>query len=141
LTDRPRIASIHTQGSKENSLTNKEELRPLQQALEAAMPYPPEAVDLTFRSMFGGIGAYVRGRYFVSISAIGLALKLPADLQDQLLDEEPEAKRLQYSPEAPVSKQYILVPPHFLNNHSLLEPWVKKSIDYAVTLPLKKKKK
>lgn len=121
-------------------MAGKEKLERLKQALEAAMPYPPESVDLEFRPMFGGIGAYVRGRYFASLSDVGIALKYPPELQDQILAEEPEATRLQYSPDSPVSKQYIVMPPHFIEDHSLLEPWLKRSIDYAVTLPLKKRK-
>jgi TfoX/Sxy family transcriptional regulator of competence genes len=119
----------------------KAQLKPLQEALERAITAPPEALDLVFRPMFGGIGVYARGRFFASISGVGLALKLPADQQEALLSQEPDARRLQYAPDAPVSKEYIVVPAYFIDNSTLLEAWVENSIDYVLTLPVKKSKK
>ncbi len=69
-------------------MDKKEKFKLIQHALEDAMPYPPEAMDLLFRPMFGGVGAYVRGRFFAIIASSGLALKLPADIQEDPVKEK-----------------------------------------------------
>jgi TfoX/Sxy family transcriptional regulator of competence genes len=95
--------------------------------------------DLTFRPMFGGITGYYQGRNFASLSNIGLALKLPTDAQDELLQIE-GAKRLQYEPDAPVSKQSVVVPEEMLSESTKLAAWVKRSTDHVLTLPAPKPK-
>jgi TfoX/Sxy family transcriptional regulator of competence genes len=97
-------------------------------------------MDLTFRSMFGGISGYYKGRVFASLSNIGLALKLSAEDQTALL-QEAGAKRLQYEPDAPESKQYIVVPAAMLNQSEELAAWVKRSADFVGTLPAPRPKK
>jgi len=95
--------------------------------------------DLTLRAMFGGISGYYQGRVFASLSNIGLALKLPANAQDELLQVE-GAKRLQYEPDAPVSKQSVVVPDTMLSETEKLAAWVKRSTDHVLTLPAPKTK-
>ncbi len=96
-------------------------------------------MDLTFKPMFGGVCAYVGGRVFVSLSNIGLALKLPAEAQAELLAEE-GAKRLQYEPDAPPSKQYIVVPPPMQADTAALAAWLVQSVDYVLAQPTPKPK-
>ena len=95
--------------------------------------------DLTFRPMFGGITGYYQGRVFASLSNVGLGLKLPASTQDELLQIE-GAKRLQYEPDSPPSKQSIVVPNAMLDQTEELAKWVKKSTDHVLTLPAPKPK-
>jgi hypothetical protein len=40
----------------------------------------------------------------------------------------------------PPSREYIVVPPRFIDDPALLEEWVARSIDYVTTIPLKQKK-
>jgi len=93
--------------------------------------------ELTFRPMFGGVCAYVGGRVFASLSNVGLALKLPPEAQAELLTE-PGAKRLQYEPDAPPSKQYIVVPPPVQADTAALAAWLARSVDYALAQPAPK---
>jgi TfoX/Sxy family transcriptional regulator of competence genes len=86
--------------------------------------------DLTFKPMFGGIMAYTDGHVFASLSNIGLALKLSSDDQAALL-QETEAKRLQYEPDSPPSKQYIVVPSAMLTDSAALSVWVRQSMAFA----------
>ena len=118
---------------------SKEEIESMRNAVELAAENLPPDIELTFRSMFGGMGGSVRGRMFASLSNIGLALKLPESEQPGLLAEE-GAAYLQYEPDAPVSKSYVVVPSGFLSDTARLAPWVEKSVKYALTLPLPKKK-
>ncbi len=81
---------------------------------QAAEAYDMDS-KLAFKPMFGGVCAYVGGRVFASLSDVGLALKLPPDVQEELL-QVPEARRLQYDPASPPSKQYVVVPPPVLSD-------------------------
>ncbi len=108
--------------------------------MENALPYPPEAVGLKFRAMFGGVGVYAHGQMFASLSNAGLALKLSPQAQTALLQED-GAKRLQYEPTDPPSKHYIVLPQPILNDHDLLASWIRQSIDHVQTLPAKPAKK
>jgi TfoX/Sxy family transcriptional regulator of competence genes len=111
----------------------------LQAVVEAAMPYLPTEVDLAFKHMFGGITGYAHGRNFVSLSNVGLALKLPNAVHADLLKID-GAKYLQYAPDEPVSKQSLVLPAAVLADREALGKWLKISIDYVSTLPLPKKK-
>ncbi len=93
--------------------------------------------DLTFKPMFGGVCAYTQGRVFASLSDIGLALKLPPDAQAELLSED-GAKRLQYEPDAPPSKQYIVVPPPMPEDTAALAAWLARSVEYVLAQPAPK---
>jgi hypothetical protein len=100
---------------------------------------PKDSADLRFKSMFGGMTGYMQDRPFVSLSSLGLGIKLPPKAQDELLKIE-GAKRLQYPGDPSPSKQYIWVPTAWLENDALLTPWLGRSADYVVSLPLAKKK-
>jgi len=103
----------------------------LQIILEAAAP--PD-FDVTFRAMFGGIMAYAEGKPFVSLSDVGLAVKLSGDAHAELL-VVPGAKPLQYDPSQPVSKSYVVVPEAMLSDKDALRVWLARS---AANLPTKK---
>lgn len=109
-------------------------LRELQLQLEQAAAKLEPAPNLTFKAMFGGLMGYAQGRPFASLSDVGLALKLPPQLQPALLALA-GAKRLQYAPDAPVSKQYLVVPPSLLAAPEDLRVWVEHSVRYVATLP------
>ena len=96
--------------------------------------------EIEFKPMFGGQCAYFRGRIFASLSNIGLALKLSPAAQEGMLAVE-GAKRLQYEPGSPPSKQYIVVPPALLSEAAAWNDWFKQSVEYVLTLPAPKPKK
>ena len=96
----------------------------LQAMLEAAVP----DVALTFRPMFGGILAYADGNPVASLSNVGLALKLATADQEALLKIR-GAKRLQYEPDQPPSKSYIVVPPSLMKDARQFHDWVLKSVE------------
>ena len=96
-------------------------------------------VELEFKPMFGGAGAYVRSRIFASLSNVGLALKLAPPAQTELLKME-GAKRLQYEDDSPPSKQYIVVPPEVWTDERELAVWLKQSVDFVMAQPAPKSK-
>jgi TfoX/Sxy family transcriptional regulator of competence genes len=92
----------------------------------------PDAI-LESRSMFGGAGFYAYGRMFGGYYGKGLALKLAESDRNDLLAVE-GATRTQ-------SPQYIEVPPTFLDDPALLDPWLIRSLEYIKSLPDKKRKR
>lgn len=95
--------------------------------------------EIVFKPMFGGICAYISGRVFASLSNVGLAIKLPPKMQDQLL-QVAGAKRLQYEEDSPPSKQYIVVPSDVLADTEAWERWFQRSVEHVLTLPAPKSK-
>lgn len=106
--------------------------------LDGAAELPPD-VEIEFRKMFGGIGAYARGRFFATTCAEGFALKL-ADEDIEALLKEPGAMMLQHTPGI-VERHYVVVPPGVVADKSKLRGWIERSIAHVQTLPLPKRKK
>ena len=117
----------------------KARLAAMREKLELATEALPPDTEIVFQSMFGGIGAKAQGRMFASLSDRGLALKLPEAELTALLAIE-GAEPLQYEPDSPVSKSYVVVPPVFLEDTALLTTWAEKSVRYVLTLPAPKKR-
>ena len=95
----------------------------LQTVIEAASS--PE-LELTFRSMFGGIMVYAAGQVFASLSNVGLALKMTG--ADHLaLSELPDVRPLRYEPDDPPSKSYLVLPDAMLSDVDSLRLWIARS--------------
>lgn len=112
-------------------------LEEMQDQLSAAVETLNLDMALSFKAMFGGVLGYMDGRAFASLSNIGLALKLSAEDQAALL-REPGAKRLRYEPDAPESKQYIVVPNAVQASAEALGEWAARSRAFVQTLPAPK---
>ncbi|MEI9989259.1 MAG: TfoX/Sxy family protein [Rhizomicrobium sp.] len=111
--------------------------RDLQKKMEAAMP---ANVDWRFKPMFGGIGVYADDRMCVSLSDVGLAVKLAPAEQEALLKLK-GARRLQYAPSVPPSKTYIVVPDAMLSDRGTLGRWLSVSAAQAARAPAAKRRK
>ena len=105
----------------------------LQKRVEAAAP--PE-IELRFKPMFGGIGVYADGRMFMTLSDVGLALKIGGAEHETLLKLR-GAKPLQYAPDAPPSKSYVVVPESMLADRNLLRRWIETSAAFVKAAPPK----
>ena len=99
----------------------------LQAIMEAAMPTD---VAWRFRPMFGGIGASAHDRMCVSLSDVGLAVKLEGDAHAALLKLK-GARALQYEPSMPPSKTYVVVPAAMLKDRGALGQWLRISAQQA----------
>jgi TfoX/Sxy family transcriptional regulator of competence genes len=105
--------------------------------LEAAAPAD---VALLSKPMFGGIGVYADGRMFCSLSDVGLALKFGGESHAALLKVK-GAKPLQYEPDSPPSKSYVVVPDAMLKDRKTLGSWIAKSAAFVKSEPAKKPKR
>ena len=112
--------------------------RQLREQVEVAAQLNP-TLELTFRAMFGGYMIYTSGKPFASLSEPGLSLKLSESDRATLL-QEPGAEMLRHEGEAP-SKQYVVVPPHIIENPEQLAQWLERSTAFVANLPAKQRKK
>ncbi|HJW39862.1 MAG TPA: TfoX/Sxy family protein [Rhizomicrobium sp.] len=106
----------------------------LRKVLESAAP---ANIDWRFRPMFGGIGVYANDKMCMSLSDVGLAVKLASGDQETLLEHK-GAKRLQYEPSMPPSKSYIVVPDTMLSDRKELGHWLALSAGHVAAAPAAK---
>lgn len=109
----------------------------LQKYVEAAAPV---GMELKFKPMFGGIGVYANGRMCISLSDVGISLKLSDTDRADLLKLR-GAKPLQYEPHSPPSKSYVVVPQSIHGKRELLGAWIAKSAAFSAAAPAKKTRK
>ena len=82
---------------------------------------------LAFKNVFGAVGGYVNGRIFISCGAFGVALKLPPETLEALLQEK-GVKHLKYFRKGHIKKEYAVLPNRILNNKRQFKKLLDKSI-------------
>ena len=87
-----------------------------------------EADGIACKHFFSGAAAYVDGHIFMSLTPVGLALKLPEEARDALVAKG--AKPLQYFPKAPVKKDYVMLPIQLMDD-KYLSDWILRSIEFV----------
>lgn len=85
-------------------------------------------LDLECRRFFSGAAAYVDGKIFMTLTPVGLALKLPEAARASVLAAG--GKPLRYFPNAPVKKEYVVLPE--APSEDALTNWISASIRYVV---------
>ncbi len=109
-------------------------------ALLDRLPQPPiPGVELTCKHFFSGAAGYANGRIFITLTTVGLALKLPEETRAALLDKGAEA--LRYFPNAPIKKDYVLIPKQLADDQAALAAWIVESIRFAQTFPRPRSRK
>src|SRR5712691_8527390 len=91
-------------------------------------------VKLECKHFFSGAAIYADGRICMSLTTVGFALKLPKEARNTLVKEQ-AAKPLRYFPNAPIKKDYVILPKAMLKDMRTLRRWVKVSIEYVLSLP------
>jgi TfoX/Sxy family transcriptional regulator of competence genes len=104
-------------------------LHALRSLLERTAPNLDPGTAIECKHFFSGAAAYAGGMIFMSLTPVGLALKLPAEARQQLM--EAGAKPLRYFPKAPVKKDYVVLPDTIARDDNALVPWVEESIRYT----------
>ena len=118
----------------------KEYLEKLSAFIERATAGRNKRVNLECRHFFSGAALYVSERICISLSPVGLALKLPKEIKDSLFKNK-KVVPLRYFPKGPIKKDYVLFPNGIERDGKALHQYVKASIAYALTLPKPKTKK
>ena len=87
------------------------------------------ADDISCKHFFGGAAAYVDGRIFMTLTDVGLALKLPEDDRDRLFGQG--VSPLRYFPNAPVKRDYVLLPDQITDDDGVLGAWMARSVEFV----------
>ena len=91
---------------------------------------------LTEQRMFGGLGFLIHGNMSVAASSQGgLLVRVPPDDTDDLLSE-PHARPFEMRGRQ--MQGWLLVDPEGVRTKRRLEPWVKRGVGYARSLPPKR---
>lgn len=98
----------------------------------------PAAAGVTVKAMFGHQAAFVDGTMFLGVFGDRVLARLPENDRTRLL-AEPGAGPFNPMGKVPM-KEYVLLPPHWIDDPALAEPWVRLALAYARTLPKKKPK-
>jgi TfoX/Sxy family transcriptional regulator of competence genes len=98
---------------------------------------PPD-IELEFRKMFGGMGAYARGRFFAATFDGGFSLKFGPEERERRLKMIGKDTPMPAPDES--SKSYVPVPTAVREDPEQLREWVEASIAYVQTLPVPKRK-
>ncbi len=85
------------------------------------------------KHFFSGAAAYANGRIFMTLTTVGLALKLPQDSRELLIGNG--ARPLRYFPKGPIKKDYVVVPKVLTDDEETLASWIRESIRFALTFP------
>ena len=97
-------------------------------------------IDLECKHFFSGAALYADGRICVSLTPVGLAIKLPEETKDNLLKDK-KAVPLTYFPEGPAKKGYALFVGGVGEGSEMLHGYVKESIEFVLALPAPKPKR
>jgi len=104
-------------------------LRDLQDLLAATAPKGGRVVTVACKHFFAGAAAYVDGHIFMSLTPVGLALKLPEAARAELRKQG--AKPLRYFPKGPIKKDYVVVPARMAADPKALSSRIARSIVFA----------
>lgn len=104
-------------------------LRELRSLLDELSP----DLAIECKHFFGGAAAYSGGKIFMSWSAVGLALKLPAETRIRLFQDG--ATALRYFPKGPVKKDYVVLPEDLARDKAALAPLIAKSVEFSRNPP------
>lgn len=112
------------------------QLEALRADLEDAATHLGRPHDLRFKPMFGGLMAYFAEKPCAWLSTEGLALKVAAADQDELLAID-GARRFRHAPAAAPSRGYIVVPPSLSRDTPRFAAWLARS---ALAAPMAQNK-
>ena len=93
----------------------------------------PAGVTVEVRHFFSGAAAYANGRICITLTGVGLAMKLPEDGRARLMEQG--AEPLRYFPKALLKKQYVILPDDVAGDPERLRFWARQSIDHVLILP------
>lgn len=119
--------------SHESPFMSKEYLQELTTLLKATTSGRKNA-KLECKHFFGGAAVYANGKICMSLTPVGLAIKLPEASRTTLVKER-GVQPLRYFPKGPVKKEYVVLPQAMVEDAKTLRRWVNASIDYVLSLP------
>ena len=109
------------------------QLRTLRALLERLAANLDRKDTIECKHFFSGAAAYANRRIFMTLTTVGLALKLPQASREVLIGNG--ARPLRYFPKGPIKKDYVVVPKALAIDEETLASWIRESIRFAQTFP------
>ena len=106
--------------------------------VEAFAELVPDDPRVERRKMFGYPCAFARDNMFMGLHQESLLLRLPDGDRERFLAEY-DSEIFQPFP-GRVMREYVVVPHELVRKAAALRPWIKRSLEYAASLPVKKKR-
>jgi len=101
----------------------------LQMLLERSIRNGDRPANIECKHFFSGAAAYVEGRIFMTLTSVGLAMKLPIQRRAALLKQG--ARPLRYFPNAPIKKDYVILPADLVENGQAFTTLLRESLRYS----------
>jgi len=111
----------------------KEYLDKLSDLINKIYASKPVDLQLDIKHFFSGAAVYANGKICITLTPVGLAMKLPEKNRIKLLKEK-GVKHLRYFPKAPIKKEYVVFSESKIKDLSGLKKLIKTSINYVINL-------
>ena len=111
--------------------------KPSELAKAAFTKLVPAGSTVSLRPMFGNLAAFVNANMFLALFGDQVAVRLPEEDRGRLL-REPGASVFEPMPGRAMA-EYIVLPAAWSSQKAKTGRWVKRSFEWAVQLPPKKK--
>ncbi len=89
-----------------------------------------KGISFEYKHFFSGAALFANGKICMTLTPVGLALKLPEQLRESLIKEE-GAKKLRYFPKAPIKKEYVLLPRKLIDDQSTFKNIIEVCVNFA----------
>jgi len=100
---------------------------------------PEEDPRVERRKMFGYPCAFASDNMFIGLHQENMLMRLPEGDRERFL-EEYKTEIFQPFP-GRIMREYVVVPHDLVRDPAALEPWIRRSLEYAASIPPKGKKK
>ena len=108
----------------------KEYFEKLSKLIKRAKLEKLKNVKLEIKHFFSGAAVYVNSSICITLTPLGLAIKLPEQLRNNLIKQK-DAKPLRYFPKGPIKKDYVVLPNYMVTDIKNLRRCLITSIEYA----------
>ena len=95
--------------------------------------YSKKGISIEIKHFFSGAAVYANNKICMTLTPVGLAIKVPKKLRNKLLKEK-GTKKLKYFPSAPIKKDYVVLSKTLFNDLMTLKNLVKESIAYSISI-------
>jgi TfoX/Sxy family transcriptional regulator of competence genes len=96
------------------------------------LPQTP-GVTLESKHFFSGAALYANGKICASLSPMGLAVKLPADIREELISEG-KGTEFRFFASGPIKREYVALSETIIQDDEALGEILSTSVDYVTGL-------
>ena len=86
-------------------------------------------ISFEYKHFFSGAALYANGKICMTLTPVGLALKLPEEYRESLIKEG--AKKLRYFPKAPVKKEYAVLSKKLIDDQTTFNNIIEVCVNFT----------